>query len=315
MQKLIISHPLSSSRGAWHDEYKVFLVICHRHRWIKAANVVMYLQWTCFISLLLLSLWMSLIECWRFCMIYQLTSRVGNASHACSHTGANTFLIREWFVAAFNYPSKAFLTFITNQETHCKRFITLWKNTTWLIAHVGVIVEIDHWNHVFAWCRHHDSLVTVFTLYSGPGSWKTNILLPVNECSLINYVTSMIEFSGTSLLMAPVDSHLSCAAPAADVSSCLRKSVLLLLFQHVSCVWQLVPMAVCLTYFFFLLLTVSCRNASGRKTSEKTTAAILTTPPLARGASPQILGRTSDTRSAAYRSVRKVIESQRKPSQ
>lgn len=40
----------------------------------------------------------------------------------------------------------------------------------------------------------------------------------------------------------------------------------------------------------------------------KTTAAIPTTPPLARGASPRIPGRTSDTRSAAYRSVRKVIE-------
>lgn len=35
----------------------------------------------------------------------------------------------------------------------------------------------------------------LFTLYSGPGSWKSNILLPVNERSLINNVTPMTEFS------------------------------------------------------------------------------------------------------------------------
>lgn len=154
----------------------------------------------------------------------------------------------------------------------------------------------------------------MFTLCSGPGSWKTNILLPVNECSLINYVTPMIKFSGTILLMAPVDSNSSCAAPAEDLSSCLRKFVLEVLFQHASCVWQLLPMPVCVTGFFFLLLlTVSCRNASGKKTWVKTTAAIPTTPLLAHGASPQIPGHTSDTRSAAYRSVRKVIEPLRKP--
>lgn len=55
-----------------------------------------------------------------------------------------------------------------------------------------------------------------------------------------------------------------------------------------------------------LLLTDSCRRSSGRRTSEKTTVATQTTPPLGRGALPLTPGHTSDTRSAAYHSVHRV---------
>lgn len=144
----------------------------------------------------------------------------------------------------------------------------------------------------------------VFTLYSGPNSWKTNIPLAVNERSLINNVTPTTEFSGTSPLMAPVDRQ-------ASATQAVQQRICQPAWESLSlrCFFSIVYACLCnCVSFFFLPLTVSCQSASGRKISEKTTAAIPTTPPLARGASPQIPSRTSDTKSAAYRSVRKVIE-------
>lgn len=66
----------------------------------------------------------------------------------------------------------------------------------------------------------------------------------------------------------------------------------------------LVYVSVCVTAA--LLLTDSCPRGSGRRTSEKTTVATQTTPPLARGALPLTPGHTSDTRSVAYHSVHRV---------
>lgn len=82
---ILIREPLMHSSLFYVYGLEVILVICHRHGRIKAANVFMYLQWTCFISPLLLSLSMSLIECRWFCMIYPSTSRLGNASRMLTH--------------------------------------------------------------------------------------------------------------------------------------------------------------------------------------------------------------------------------------
>lgn len=54
--------------------------------------------------------------------------------------------------------------------------------------------------------------------------------------------------------------------------------------------WSFVHVSVCVTAV--LLLTDSCLRGSGRRTSEQTTAATQTTPPLARGALPLTPGHT-----------------------
>lgn len=109
-------------------------------------------------------------------------------THTCPFT--NAFLIGKQFVLASNYPSKA-VSHSLPKKRLADNFSLQHRKTTWLIGLVRVIVVIDHWGHVFAWRRRSESLVIVFTLYSGPDSWKTYIPLPVNENSLINNVTSM----------------------------------------------------------------------------------------------------------------------------
>lgn len=102
----------------------------------------------------------------------------------------------------------------------------------------------------------------LFTLYPGPGSWKSNILLPVNECSLINNVTPMTEFSGTSPLMAAVDRQASATGAVQlqpRICHPLKKFVLEVLFRRASCIWQLVHVSVCVTGFFFWFFFFSSR--------------------------------------------------------
>lgn len=131
-------------------------------------------------------------------MIYQPTSRLGNASHTpvqipfLSGNDSSPLSITHRRPSHVHYQLKdSLITFYDAVEKHN-------------LTH-RVITGIDHREHMFPWCRRRESLVMVFTLYSGPGSWKTNNSLPVNERSLINNVTPMTEISGTSPLMAPVD--------------------------------------------------------------------------------------------------------------